>query len=187
MTAQTATVTDSINVSSSVVIRLVPAPVEVFGVLKPDEAYDPSWSVDGTSIIFAEHIRATYKISTLNVGATQVKDTLLTTTKRLADPSYSADGYFVLFSEQTVPESDDFPYGIWRLRYMNADGTVVVTILDDGNANLHPCWVTPTQIAFQWWSYGATPSDVFQIAMIDLAGNGRIEMGEGEYPRLVSV
>lgn len=183
----TAALTDGVGIPNALRVRIIPVPLEIFSALKPNEVYDPAWAPDGTHIIFAEHIRATYKVSTLAIGATQVKTTLLTSMNRLTEPSYSADGYLILFSEQVEPVSVTLPYGTSRLKYMNADGTNVVTILDDGNANLHPAWVTPTQVAFQWWSYGATPSSVFQIAMIDLAGLGRIEMGEGEYPRAVTI
>jgi hypothetical protein len=115
------------------------------------------------------------------------KEYLYSSINRLAEPSYSADGFFILFTEEVSPVSGGEPYGVQKIRFMSSDGTNVVSILDDGNANLHPSWVTPTQITFQWWSYGATPSSEFQIAFINLAGLGRIEMGVGEYPRTVYI
>lgn len=188
MTNQSVTASDTLDISNVVTSRLTPMPHMVLSALKPNEIYDPSWSPDGKQIIFAEHIRGTYKVTTYLLDvATPHKVEIYTGLLRTADPTFSTDGFRILFAEQTVPVSGSFPYGKWRIRYMNADGTNVVTILDDGNANLHPCWVTPTQVAFQWWSYGATPSTAFHIAMVDLAGNGRIEMGEGEYPRLVVI
>lgn len=187
MTAQNTTPTNILDIGETVKGKLTPSPLEIFSALKPNKVSDPSFSTDGLRVIFTEEIRATFKISTILIHATPIKTTLLTGQKRFADPTYSADGFFILFAEEKTPTSATYPHGQWRLKYMNSDGTNVVTILDDGNANMHPCWITPTQIAFQWWHYGATPSSAFHIALIDLAGQGRKEMGEGEYPRMISI
>ena len=187
MTDFTATLVDDYGTDDALSVHVAGAPYELYSVYKPNTLGDPSFSPDGTHVIYTEHFRSNYFISSIALGATQVQTELFISPNPLADPSFSADGFFILFAEQKVLPSVSFPYGKWRLRYMNADGTGVLTILDDGNANMHPCWVTPTQIAFQHWQYGATPSTAFQIALIDLAGNGRMELGEGEYPRVVEI
>lgn len=187
MTATVAAFSDSTDISGELNFNLSALPIYIYTLLKPSELADPSYSPDGTTLVFTQHIRANYIISTATVEATPTVETLYTSPYPIQDPTYSEDGFFILFGEELTLPSDDFPYGKWRIRYMNSDGSDVVTILDDGNANLHPCWVTPSQIAFQWWQYGATPSSVFHISLIDLAGRGRTDLGEGEYPRLVRV
>lgn len=160
-------------------------PTTYHSVTKPDLIADPSYSPDGTRIIFVEKIGSTWKISTVTTGATLIHEVLLTSSNQLAEPSFSADGNFILYAEMTGPVSGPSPYGEWALKYVEEAVMNPVTILDDGMGNLHPVWVTPTQIAFQHWQYGATPSTEFQLALIDVAGQGRVELGEGEYPRTV--
>lgn len=189
MTAYTAALTDPLEIEDEFTFSTEPLPVELYSVLKSGghQVWDPSFSPDGTTVIFAERTNTLYKISTISIGATGSHDILISGANPYADPYYSLDGLFILFSEQISPPSGPMPYGQWALKYMNADGTGVVTILNDGNANVHPCWVTPNQIAFQYWGNGATASSTFQIALVDLAGGGRIEFGEGEYPRAVII
>jgi Tol biopolymer transport system component len=155
--------------------------MDIYTVTKPDMASDPSYSPDGTAIVFVELIGSTYKISTVTTGATSVHTVLQSGSAAYADPYYSADGQYILFAVQTGAVSGPHPHGQWALKYIAADGTGLSTILNDGNANIHPCWITRTQIAFQYWEYGV--STEFQIALIDLAGQGRTNLGDGEYPR----
>ncbi len=160
-------------------------PTTVYSVTKPDLLADPSYSPDGERIIFVEKIGSTWKLSVINVGATYSYEVLLTSTNPLADPSFSADGFFILYAEQVSPVSGPAPYGQWALKYIEEGVAGVVTILDDGNANMHPTWATPTQVAFQNWEYGV--STEFQVSLVNLAGQGRVDLGEGEYPRIVEV
>lgn len=155
--------------------------MDIYTVTKPDVAGDPSYSSDGSRVIFVEKIGSTWKISTLTLGATPVHTVLQSGSAEYAEPHYSPDGRYILYSQLVGAVSGPHPYGQWALKYMTAAGSDVTAILNDGNANLHPCWITPTQIAFQYWTYGTSTS--FQIALIDLAGNGRMNIGEGEYPR----
>lgn len=181
-----ATPSNDVEISNTTETVITPYFFELRSVGKPIVLSDPAFSPDGENVIFVEHVRGTYTICTiLRDGSDQ--EYIYSSDFPIIDPTYSADGFFVLFAEQVEAESVDATYGVWRLRYMKQDGTDVTTILDDGNANLHPSWITPTQIAFQWWYYGATPSSAWNVAMIDLIGQSRIEMGEGEYPRLVSI
>lgn len=158
----------------------------VYSVTKPDIISDPSYSPDGIKIIFVEKIGSTYSISTITDEATPDHITLISGALPYADPFYSVDGRFILFSMQVSGETLSEPYGVWSIYYMYADGSGLTTVVDDGNANLHPCWVTPIQIGFQFWQYGATPSAAFQIGLIDLAGQGRMDIGTGSYPRTVT-
>jgi Tol biopolymer transport system component len=188
MTAYTAALSDDAGVQQDFGFQIHPVPVDFYSLLKTNgEILDPSWSPDGDKIIFAERQRATYSIRTLLVDATPIMETLYTDLYPIGEPRYSPDSFFILFSEQTVLPSEDYPYGQSRIRFMNADGSNVQTIIDDGAANLRPCWSTPNQVAYQYWQYDATPSSEFRIALIDVSGNDRIDMGPGEYPRVVEV
>lgn len=154
---------NSNEISASILVH--PRIGIIYSVLKTDQVGDPSFSPDGQTVIFVESIRSTNKISTIGLDGTP-RGVLYTSQLPLADPYYSEDGYFVAFAEQTAPIDGTFIYGKWRLKYMNADGTGVVTILDDGNANMHPFWTTPNQIAFQSWDY--TPATVtYQGTVLD--------------------
>jgi Tol biopolymer transport system component len=157
----------------------------IYTVTKPDIVADPSYSPDGSLIVFVEKIGSTWKLSTLTTGATQTHAVLVSGSNPYADPMFSADGFFVLYAEQVGVVSGPEPYGQWALKYIDVSTLEVVTILNDGNANMHPTWATATQVAFQNWQYGATPSTAFQVSLIDLAGQGRKDLGEGEYPRVV--
>lgn len=158
--------------------------MDIYTVTKPDLVGDPSYSPDGLYIVFTEKIGSVYKISRVTVaGASHT--VLQSGSLPYADPFYSPDGSFICFSIRTGIVTGPHPYGQWALYYMNADGTGISTILNDGNANIHPSWITPTQIAFQYWTNGI--STVFQVALIDLAGQGRMNVGEGEYPRGITV
>ena len=159
--------------------------MDIYTVTKPNTVADPSYSPDGSLIIFVEKIGSTYKISTIDQVATQTHTVLQSGSQRYADPYYSPNGQLIVFAVQTGAVSGPNPYGQWALKYMFSDGTGLSTILDDGNSNIHPCWVTPTQIAFQYWTNGV--STEFEIALIDVAGQGRVNVGPGEYPRGVTM
>lgn len=153
----------------------------LYKTTKPDTCTDPSFSPDGNNVIFVEKVSSTYKISRVSSsggGHTVLQSGALP----YSDPIYSPDGDFIAFAVRT---SATGTYGEWALQYMSADGTGLTTVLDDGNANLHPTWATPTQLTFQTFRYGT--DSTFQISVIDLAGNGRIDIGTGEYPRVVAV
>lgn len=173
-TSQVAYVTNTIDISDTVRAVSVVQPYEIYSVTKPDTLADPSWHPDGTSLIFVAQSGGNYAIATMNIGATPNYTEVYTDgTTAFADPTYSVDGSYILFSAEINP-------GEWALYYMRADGIDVRTILSDGNANIHPVWVTPSQVAFQWWN-GSTS----QISLIGLGGQGRQDLGEGEYPRTV--
>lgn len=182
----TASIAETVGVEASLRTMTFPAPLEIYSVTKPDLVTDPSYSPDGTTIIFVETIGVTtYSISTITIGATVVYTNVYEGALPFSHPTFSQDMFFILFAEQTLAPDMANPQGQWALRYMQADGNNTVTILDDGNANINPVWVTPTQIAFQHWDYGATPGSAWQISLIDVAGQGRMDLGEGEYPRTV--
>lgn len=187
MTAFTTTINDTIGIEGVVTFKITPIPHAILTVAKPDTLFDPSWSPDGTTLVYTQKTGSTFKICTQTVGATVVNAVLQSGSNMYADPMYSADGTLIVFSEQTGAVSGPHPAGQWRLKYMNSDGTGLVTILDDGNANIHPVWLNATQIAFQSWQYGATPSSAYEVSIIGIAGLGRFDLGIGEYPRTVTI
>lgn len=182
---QTVFVANTIDISDQVRGISVAQPYEIYSVTKPDILADPSWHPDGTSLIFAERIGSDWNIATMNIGATPNHTVLLTDVTPFGDPMWSADGNFILFSAQTLAPDMTHPKGVWDLIYMRNDGSDIRTIVSDGNANIHAVWVSPTQIAFQWWANGATPADVSWVSLVNINGLGRIDLGEGEYPRTV--
>ena len=182
---QTAFVANTVDISARVRAVSVVQPFEIYTVTKPDVLADPSWHPDGTSIIFVELSGSDWTIATMNIGATPNHTVLLTAPNPFGDPMWSSDGNFVLFSYQDSPPDMTHPHGAWSLLYMRKDGTDVRTILQDDNANIHAVWVSPTQVAFEWWGNGATPADISWLSLININGLGRIDLGEGEYPRTV--
>lgn len=156
-----------------------PDPTVVYSTTKPDVCGDPSFSPDGTTVVFTETLGSDDNISTVTLGATQVY-TVLANGQPWGDPTYSSDGFFILFSFQDAAPDMTNPYGLWGIAYMYSTGLNPLQIVVSDAANLHPVWVAPTQIAWQWWD-----GSVFQLALCDLAGQGRMDIGEGEYPRTV--
>lgn len=183
MTSYTAALTEEVGVEDVLTHVIEGIPVEIYSSLAPNEVYDPNWSPDGTRVIFVEHVRAVYQICTILVGATYVKEVLYKSLYPISDPSYSADGYFILFAEETVPPDDTLPYGQHRLRWMKEDGSDVTTILDDGNANMHPTWTTPHQVAFQWWHEG-NQTEFYRSITVDSTKCGTAD--SSDFPVMVS-
>lgn len=178
-----AKLSDTVGITATLSVA-VRAPRNIYTVTKPDIVTCPSYSPHTNLIIFCEKLGATWYISTVRPDGT-TRTVLQSGSSEYADPHYSEDGAHIVFSVNTGAVSGPHPQGQWALKYMNSDGTGLTTILNDGNANIHPTWMTPTQVAFQNWQYGATPSSAFQISYIDLAGQGRTDLGTGEYPRVV--
>lgn len=176
LSAETSTEWQIVIISSEVG---VPDPTVIYSTTKPDVCGDPSFSPDGMTVVFTETIGSDNNISTMTLGATQTY-TVVTTGPLYGDPTYSSDGFFILASAQDSAPDMSNPYGTWFLFYMYSTGLNTLQIVSPDTANLHPVWVTPTQIAWQWWDGG-----VFQLALCDLAGQGRQDIGEGEYPRTV--
>lgn len=169
----------------------ITAELEAFGfrtvlytVTKPDYCIDPSYAPDGETIVFAELLGSDYNISTIDADGTN-HTVLITGTNPLYEPTFSADGEFVLYAEQTVAPGGGHTYGDWAIKYYNTITDETTTILDDDNANMHPVWMTATQVAFQRLRYGT--DSTFRVVLYDITGTQIADNGEGEYPRLVEV
>lgn len=148
-------------------------------VTKPDTNLDPSFSPDGTKVVFTELVGSTYGIARVtSAGASYTQ--LKTGSNLLADPTYSPDGTHILYAEKTGVIDGGHPYGQWALKYMPAAGGIATTILSTSNANLHPVWITDDLIAFQLFRYGT--DSLFKIASIGIDGSGLAVLGTGEYP-----
>lgn len=176
------TVTDAVEITAT--IEAFPFQTLLYTVTKPDYCIDPSYSPDGETIVFAERLGSAYNISTIDADGTN-HTVLISDTTPMYDPTFSADGEFILYAQRTVAPAGSHTYGDWEINYLDTTTDEITTILSDAHANMHPVWLTATQVAFQRFEYGTDTT--FRIVLYDLAGNEVADLGEGEYPRLLEV
>jgi hypothetical protein len=159
-----------------------------------DACVDPSYSPDGTKIVFAEAVSGVPRISTVVAGST-----LGTVTNLVSggagilswwDPYYSPDGTKIVALCKTgadVPVSA--PVGTWGLKHFTSAGASVTTIVDDGDVNGRATWIDNDSVVFH--RFENPPVTTFQLYTIDIDGTDLAAVQyvasnvNGEYPRLV--
>ena len=173
---------DAVGITAT--LEAFPFQTLLYTVTKPDYCIDPSYSPDGETIVFAERLGSAYNLSTIDADGTN-HAVVITGSNPLYEPSFSADGEFILYAERTVAPAGSHTYGDWAIKYRDTTIDETTTILSDSHANMHPVWLTATQVAFQRFEYGT--DSTFRIVLYDIAGNEVADLGAGEYPRLLEV
>jgi hypothetical protein len=126
-----------------------------------DACVDPSYSPDGTKIIFAEAVAGVPKISTVTAsGATNNGYTALVSGTAgvlgYYDPYYSPDGTKCVALAQTGAVDATHPIGQWSLKKFTSAGANVTDLINDGNVNGKACFVGNNWVYFHRWVYPLT-------------------------------
>jgi hypothetical protein len=111
-TSVTINVSDAVGITDSVVP--VSGSAAIYEVTKPDTCGDPSYHPDGELIVFQELIGSTYRISRIETDGTN-HTVLKTGSTPFADPMYSDDGNYIVYSRRIAAPSGPKPYGEWAL------------------------------------------------------------------------
>jgi len=147
---------------------------------------DPSWSPDGTSIVFVGCPTAicfpqNYEVYTIAVaGAADVRR-LTKDSIRDHDPYYAPDDSALAWLSQTTSGL----IGVWNIRIAAADGSGVRNLTNDNNVNSKPQWSRDSSlIYFHRLERGHSNFSIFAIRP---DGNGLHEItvgqpGNNEYP-----
>jgi Tol biopolymer transport system component len=153
---------------------------------------DPSYSPDGTKIVFAEAVSGTPKISTVTAGAgINTGYTALVSGGVVSwwDPYYSPDGTQIAALAKTGVVN---VFGEWGIYKFTAAGASVTAVIDDGNINSKPSWTADgLSIVFHRLTYPATGT--FQLYKIDSDGTDLAAVQyvasnvNGEYPRVLDI
>ena len=131
----------------------------------------PSWSPDGTKIAFVSNRDGDSEIFVMNSDGSNITQ-LTTNAFGDAHPQFSPDGSKIVFSTNRDAPSTQPPYGKWEIYEMNADGTGVRRVTNDGAvAELPSYYNNGTKILFD--SNRAGPNDIY-VMNVDGSGIARL-------------
>ena len=151
---------------------------------------DPSWSTDGTIIVFNRMVTgsdfANLEINTIPSGGGTITSL---TSNSLADydPYYSPDGATIAWLQNVNPAGWG-GLGVWAIKKMNANGSSQVDVINDGQINSKPAWsLDGTTIYFHRLEpLGDLRWEIFKIATPFVTGSQtRVDAfttGNCEYP-----
>jgi hypothetical protein len=153
---------------------------------------DPSYSPDGTKIVFAEAVGGVPRISTVASGGSFLTPpTVLVSGGVLSwwDPYYSPDGTQIAALCKTGNVN---AFGEWGIKKFTDAGASVTTVIDDGNINSKPSWTADGRsVVFHRLTYPVTTT--FQLYTIDVDGTDLAPVQyaaanvNGEYPRVLTI
>jgi Tol biopolymer transport system component len=155
---------------------------------------DPSYSPDGTKIVFAEAVSGVPRVSTvLSGGSSATPPTVLVSggagIESWWDPYYSPDGTQIAALAKTGSVG---AFGEWAIKKFTAAGASVTTVIDDGNINSKPSWTSDgLSVVFHRLTYPVTTT--FQLYQIDVDGTDLAAVQyvasnvNGEYPRVLTI
>jgi Tol biopolymer transport system component len=133
---------------------------------------DPSWSPDGTQIVYQRGGEGTSDIAI--VPAAGGEPIHLTDDGQSWNPGWSPDGSFIVFSAPSPKDEDNFD--LWVMR---PDGSHPRTLLDSGGNDYLPVW-SPDGSRIQFTSDVAGNRDVW---VADADGSGLRPLTPGSFDR----
>jgi TolB protein len=153
-------------------------------------AIDPSWSPDGSRLVFVSRPTSTCPVTRFEIFTMPVDGgpaTQLTNDSyRDHDPYYSPDGRFITWSRETDPDLYAPGIGAWNMLLMRVDGADQRRLTDDRNLSAAPRWaVDGSRIFFHRLEVRSNPR--WSVFSIRPDGSGLAEVtpnapGNSEFP-----
>ena len=147
---------------------------------------DPSFSSDGSKIVFVEVVSGIQAVSTVTATTATPSGhaNLLVgspTGFQFNDPYYSPDGTLISGLIQTAAIDGLHPAGQWADWLINSDGSNYHYIINDGNVNSKGNWMNNQSEIFHRLTYAQGGG--FKLWTINVDGTGLTNLNvAGEYP-----